>query len=1077
MPTTLNRPSESELAFQSELQPEFIPLRPLLRSRSSRSVPAPADSSPYTSGKARKFAMKFSSSLKFNAVSEWWEEYIAYDALKKYIYQLEKQQVGRDRDRESHLSHSQLLHPQHTALIPDLESNSNEHTSLLPSSPPGPGTNSNTDALFTTLLNRELHKIESFYALQAKELLAELEELERDVELQDLIGLQGEDAYGWEGEDDEDDDEDDEEGREGSPVATMRRSTSGQRKRKGSSGRRATVSSHPPRRLSTSSIPISIEEASSGATNPGGLDQSILSLHSGISRKPTSGGTLSKISTTLVNLKDSITSATSPILPSHSRDPLSHSQSYSRDRGLSRSQSAHPQDRDRSIWSSPTDYAYDIRLLYKRRITHLFISLTNLRSYIEINHSGFRKILKKYDKVLFSSLLSTYLPHTISTSPPFSEDEKRRLGEAVGRCEGLYAKCVSRGDLGVARQQLKLNLRENIAWERDTVWRQMIGRERRGETLVSAVGNGEDDGFGGGFSALGLGANGGGIASIPTGATLITAPEPALWALRVPFLKKSVRVRITKKRVWKLVAVCVLVGMLNVSLLDGVEGGTEEAGRCLAVLAFCTILWATEAIPLFVTSMFVPLLLITLRVITGCEDTSSKFIPGEITSRWMIPIPSNTSSGSRRAFVPGESRIAECDGGRKVTLSPADATKYIFSIMFSPTIMLLIGGFTISSALSKTNIDRVVVTRVLSLAGTKPSRVLLAFMGVSCFASMWISNVAAPTLCFSLIRPILRTLPPRSSFAPCLILGIALAANIGGQSSPISSPQNLIAMERMDPKPDWGTWFAIAIPVSLLSILLIWLFLLISYKPHLAPPGPLGPNTDGMDNERTEMEIEIKPIRPTREPFSVKQYWVVCVCVLTIGLWCVEHRIHAYVGDMGVIAIIPIVAFFSTGVLKKDDFDSFMWTIVFLAMGGIALGKGVVSSGLLEIMDVAVRDLVSGYKLYTVVLILSPIILVISTFISHTIASVLLVPIAQEVGNNLGNHANVLIFITGLICSCGMGMPVSGFPNQTAATQENELGELYLTNVDFLKNGVPASIIATLVVATLGFALMKLVGI
>lgn len=53
-----------------------------------------------------------------------------------------------------------------------------------------------------------------------------------------------------------------------------------------------------------------------------------------------------------------------------------------------------------------------------------------------------------------------------------------------------------------------------------------------------------------------------------------------------------------------------------------------------------------------------------------------------------------------------------------------------------------------------------------------------------------------------------------------------------------------------------------------------------------------------------------------------------------------------------------------------------MWTIVFLAMGGIALGKGVMSSGLLEILDVIIRDLVEGFQLYTVVLILSPIILV-----------------------------------------------------------------------------------------------------
>lgn len=47
----------------------------------------------------------------------------------------------------------------------------------------------------------------------------------------------------------------------------------------------------------------------------------------------------------------------------------------------------------------------------------------------------------------------------------------------------------------------------------------------------------------------------------------------------------------------------------------------------------------------------------------------------------------------------------------------------------------------------------------------------------------------------------------------------------------------------------------------------------------------------------------------------------------------------------------------------------------------------------------------------------------------------LLVPIAKEVGKTVvpgKDYSNLLIFITGLICSTGMGMPVSGFPNQTA---------------------------------------------
>lgn len=45
-------------------------------------------------------------------------------------------------------------------------------------------------------------------------------------------------------------------------------------------------------------------------------------------------------------------------------------------------------------------------------------------------------------------------------------------------------------------------------------------------------------------------------------------------------------------------------------------------------------------------------------------------------------------------------------------------------------------------------------------------------------------------------------------------------------------------------------------------------------------------------------------------------------------------------------------------------------------MGGIALGKGVESSGLLEILHEIIRRIVDGYTLYPVVLILSPIVLV-----------------------------------------------------------------------------------------------------
>ena len=69
---------------------------------------------------------------------------------------------------------------------------------------------------------------------------------------------------------------------------------------------------------------------------------------------------------------------------------------------------------------------------------------------------------------------------------------------------------------------------------------------------------------------------------------------------------------------------------------------------------------------------------------------------------------------------------------------------------------------------------------------------------------------------------------------------------------------------------------------------------------------------------------------------------------------------------------------------------------MFLAMGGIALGKAVMSSGLLEVMDIIIRDMVDGFSLYTVVMILSPIVLV--RLISMTCPVPLIIAISYVLG-------------------------------------------------------------------------------
>lgn len=65
--------------------------------------------------------------------------------------------------------------------------------------------------------------------------------------------------------------------------------------------------------------------------------------------------------------------------------------------------------------------------------------------------------------------------------------------------------------------------------------------------------------------------------------------------------------------------------------------------------------------------------------------------------------------------------------------------------------------------------------------------------------------------------------------------------------------------------------------------------------------------------------------------------------------------------------------------LVQEDFHSFHWSIVFLAMGGIALGKATLSSGLLDMLNNLLKRLVEGMGLYSILIVFSMLALVIAT--------------------------------------------------------------------------------------------------
>lgn len=117
----------------------------------------------------------------------------------------------------------------------------------------------------------------------------------------------------------------------------------------------------------------------------------------------------------------------------------------------------------------------------KKRTISLYVSLCELKSFIQLNKTGFSKVCKKYDKTLNRGLRNPYIKDNVTPAYPFMQETMQHIDENIKNTEKVYASVITKGDIERARRELRLHLREHVVWERNTVWREMIGIERKAE--------------------------------------------------------------------------------------------------------------------------------------------------------------------------------------------------------------------------------------------------------------------------------------------------------------------------------------------------------------------------------------------------------------------------------------------------------------------------------------------------------------------------------------------------------------------------------------------------------------------
>ena len=453
-----------------------------------------------------------------------------------------------------------------------------------------------------------------------------------------------------------------------------------------------------------------------------------------------------------------------------------------------------------------------------------------------------------------------------------------------------------------------------------------------------------------------------------------------------------------KKRTWLIIAALIVIsGQLGVF---SVLGMSDTAQIAFAILGVAALLWITEAIPLFVTS----LLVLFLSLI------------------WLQPKVEQTG----------------VDVASSVFLSP----------FFSNVILLFLGGFVISSALHKFQLDEQMARAILRRVGRSLSLLLLAVMCITAFLSMWLSNTAASAMMLALILPIASRIPEGNPTARRgLILGIPFAANIGGLGTPIGSPPNAIALQyltRSGEAPSFVHWMGIGLPAVVLLILAAWKLLQLMFR---------------VTGELDSADEKDRP--PIKNSAGAKV--VIAVAIVTVAGW-MTTEFHGIAS--GTVALFPVLIFFGAGLLNTRDFRSLSWDVLFVMGGGLCLGAAMMHSGL---ADWVIAQLpVDGVGLRTLAIVVGIPAVVMSSVMSNTATANLLLPIVAGMG--LNPVAPTMITIA-FCCSLAMPLPISTPPNAMAFSS----GEL--TTRDLIRPGLLLTICGVILVFTLGWWWWDLLGI
>ncbi|MCF8025916.1 MAG: DASS family sodium-coupled anion symporter [Desulfobacteraceae bacterium] len=271
----------------------------------------------------------------------------------------------------------------------------------------------------------------------------------------------------------------------------------------------------------------------------------------------------------------------------------------------------------------------------------------------------------------------------------------------------------------------------------------------------------------------------------------------------------------------------------------------------------------------------------------------------------------------------------------------------VAALYWDDAVWFIMGSLMFAAAFVKTEVDkRVCLIMFRKLAVPNVKWITLIFFVIIAPLASFISDhaLAAMFLPIGILlyqNSLTDEVPEDPELAKMLMIGIAMACNIGGPGAPSGGARNVIMISYLNDMfgLDIGyfQWVTYCFPFVIVMIPLTWLVLNWRFKPRIRSLAP------AMEHLRGEID--------RMGGWNRKQIWAIIIFLVMVFGWFTEKSfynmgIYPIRLGIGTIAVAGAVAYLLTGVVNWRDYQEKVdWGVVWLYAGAIIFGRVLDSTG------------------------------------------------------------------------------------------------------------------------------------